>query len=168
MTTVNQPTALMALSKTEGRGTVSAARPKPAYSSRTADKFVLRGYEELIHELAELGKRQGRSTNSEMVMAVLDAMGQHKNSALMVKMIRGHLGEEVAEGVLAGVEALDPTAFKIPEKFNIRLPQNVREVIKAGLDSRSMNSWFLDAMYAWVRTQRQVNALMKAAIELNR
>lgn len=168
MTTVNQPTALMALSKTEGRGTVSAARPKPVYSSRTAEKFVLRGYQELFHELSDLGKRQGRSMNSEAVEAVLDAMGQHKRSSLVVKMISGHLGEEVAQSVLARVEALDPAAFKIPDKFNIRLPQNVREVIKEGLDSRSMNSWFLDAMYAWVRTQRQINALMDAALELNR
>lgn len=42
--------------------------------SRTADKFVIRGNEQLFSELAGLALLQGRSRNSEIAAAIVEGL----------------------------------------------------------------------------------------------
>lgn len=172
--TLTNPIAVAALNRA-----ISAARngpaPRPSYNSRTADKFVIRGYVELFSELAGIGKHQGRSMNSEAVAAILEALaGQRRNTA-MLNILKTHLGQDLSERVLAEVPDFDLSKCKTPRKFVIRLPESARALIRDGVieaiaesgdKSTSMNTWLLNALVEWIKSQRQQYALLMASIAM--
>src|SRR5690606_3993689 len=101
--------------------------------SRTADKFAVRGYAELIGELEAIGQHQGRSLNSECVAAILDALSGHARTQALGKVLRAYLGPEVTDRVLAAVPRFDLSACHVPQKAVIRLPPTVRDTIRDGV-----------------------------------
>lgn len=175
MTTVSKairnPLAQAALDRALKQAGAGPA-PRPTYRSRTADKFVLRGYEELFDQLALIGKHYGRSKNSEAIAAILDALNGNVRTATQLKLLRAGLGEEVSAEVLANVPAFDLAACKTSFKFVIRFPPKVRESVRDGIamastDAPSMNQWLLDVLVRWIDMQRQQYALVSAAIALD-
>lgn len=175
MKTVTNPIAIAALNRA-----ISAVRtgpaPRPKYSSYTADKFVIRGFEELFSELDGIGLYQGRSRNSETVAAILEALGGQKRTTTMLDVLKAHLGEEVAGRVLAEVPDFSLAECKKPSKFVVRLPSNVRDTIRSGVihaisvdgaSATSMNRWLLNALVEWIKIQRQHYALLTATIEMD-
>lgn len=78
-------------------------RPRPRFSSRTADKFVIRGYVELFEELKGIGLHQGRSMNSEAVAAILDSLEGNLRSTARVRVLQAHLGRRLSAEVMAEV-----------------------------------------------------------------
>ena len=151
-------------------------RPRPKGYSRIADKFVVRGHAELFSEIAAIGRHHGRSINSEMVAAVMEALSGHVRSKALLRILASNLGDSFAERVLADVSCFDLAECQEPAKFNVRFPPEVRDTVRQGVQKvlvrrtpghpQSMNAWFLDALVAWVRIQRQQYALLSAAIEL--
>lgn len=150
-------------------------RPRTKTDSRTADKFIVRGYEELFTELAGIGLHQGRSANSEMVAAVLEALAGYERSNAMLRILKGHLGEALAQCVLAEVPNFDLQLCREPDSFVIRFPAQVRDTVRDGVRhaaknktggrQHSMNKWLLEALVVWFKIQRQQFALLSAAIE---
>ncbi len=174
MSSLMNPIAIAALNRA-----VAAARksptPRPKYNSRTADKFVIRGYAELFAELDAIGKHQGRSMNSEAVAAILEALAGQRRNAALTGILKAHIGAEVASRVLAEVPDFDLTKCSTPRNFVLRLPPSVRDTIREGVTNAvavkggsggSMNSWVLDALVEWVNSQRQQYALLMASIAL--
>lgn len=176
MTVVTSPIALKALSNA-----LRAARYGPKSrnqtDSRTADKFVIRGFVELFNELAGIGAYEGRSQNAEAVSAFLDALSGHKRSRTMLKVLKMHLGTEFATRVLAEVPNFDLKACKHSRKFVVRFPEQTRAKIRTGVDEAieskivggptTMNQWALDALVAWIKFQRQHYALLSACIAMD-
>lgn len=175
MNAVTNPIALAALNRA-----LSAARtgpaPRPKYSSRTADKFVIRGFAELFEELGGIGLHQGRSKNSEMVAAILEALGGNRRMITVLKALRANLGSELADKVLAEVPDFLLEECKITDQFVIRFPPSVRDTIRDGVSSAisakgatvtSMNRWVLNALEQWINLQRQQYALLTATIAMD-
>ncbi|RJX72592.1 Arc family DNA-binding protein [Pseudomonas sp. LS-2] len=171
MPSVQNPIALAALNRA-----LNAVRngpaPRPKYDSRTADKFNIRGYQELFDELAGIGRHQGRSMNSEAVAGILDALGGRVRSVAMLNILKANLGEEVSARVLAELPDFDLELCKTRSNCVLRFPPHVRETIRDGvanvtMDATTMNQWMLDALVQWVQVQRQQYALLTAAIAMN-
>lgn len=176
MNAITNPLALQALTNA-----LQAARHGPKSrnqtDSRTADKFVIRGFVELFDELSGIGAYEGRSQNAEAVSAFLDALSGHQRSRTMLKVLKMHLGVEFADRVLAEVPDFDLKACKHQRKFVVRFPEQTRAKIKAGVDEAikskkdggptSMNQWALDALVAWIKFQRQHYALLSACIAMD-
>ena len=164
------PIAVAALNKAL-RNVRAGPKRRPRYSSRTADKFVIRGFEELFEELKGIGHHQGRSMNSEAIAAILDALDGHVRSRMQVKILKSHLGEGVSDRVLAEVPDFDLSACSAPDSFVVRLPPSVRDVIRDGVKSATsgkvtMKDWMLEALVDWINIQRQEYALLTAAIAM--
>jgi hypothetical protein len=179
MKAITNPIALAALNRAINAGRIAPTQ-RPKYSSRIADKFVVRGYVELFAELGAIGSHQGRSMNSEVVAAVLDALAGQKRSMALLNILKDRLGEQVAKSVLDAVPDFELANCVTPKKFVVRYPPDVRETIKDGVDRAtradgdgdtpswpSMNSWMLDAMINWVNIQRQLYSLLSAAIAVD-
>ena len=159
---------------------LQAARTPPRTqqitNSRTADKFVIRGFDELFSELSGIGKHQGRSANSETVAAILEALSGYQRSDCLTRILKANIGEDLAQQVLAEVPNFDLKVCKVRRKFVIRFPDTVRDTVRKGLDDlastvggpqQSMNTWLLNALVAWVKIQRQQYALLNAALALD-
>ena len=175
MKSVSNPIALAALERALGAVRAGPV-PRQKFDSRTADKFVIRGYESLWEELDGIGLHQGRSRNSESVAAILDALDGGVRSNAMLSVMIAHLGESVAEQILAEVPQFQLSRDTEPQKFVIRFPPKVRNVIKVGIASAasapgphhsSMNTWVLHALVRWVNVQRKHFALLTAIIAMN-
>ena len=179
MKQIMSPLARAALSRAVNAGRVAPVQ-RPKYDSRSADKYVIRGHEELFVELRAIGAHQGRSMNSEVVAAFLDALAGNRRSLAMLAILKGHLGENVASRVLSAVRDFDLTSCVTKKKFVVRCPPDVRDTIRdgvasataAGADNKtpswpSMNSWMLDALVNWVNIQRQHYSLLSAAIAMD-
>ncbi|MCV4065615.1 Arc family DNA-binding protein [Pseudomonas aeruginosa] len=171
---LSNPLAIAAMNRAIAAARIGPA-PRPKYNSRTADKFVMRGFDELFDELAAIGRHQGRSLNSESVAAVLEALAGVKRASAMVSILKAHLGEEVSARILAEVPSFDLAKCKSPRKFVMRLPPSVRDTIREGVVNavaeqgksiRSMNAWLLDALVDWINVQRQQYALLAASIAM--
>lgn len=172
-TTITNPIGLRALEKALQ---AARARPKPRkkYDSRTADKFVLRGYTELFAELSGVGKYNGRSTNSEIVAGVLESLTGFLRAKTLLRILKSNLGEDVSQRILAEVPTFDLHECKSLDKFVIRFPPEVRNTIRDDVrsaasrevtgNSHSMNQWILKALVEWVKIQRQYYALLSATI----
>lgn len=138
------------------------------WNSRTADKFVVRGYASLFVELSNLAKQAGRSRNSEAVAALSDALLGFKHTNGLLHILKQHIGPETADQLLAQVPEIKPCG---PEKkLILRFPNDMRSDVALAQSElkgslRSMNSWMLDALEKWVVHQRQIQVLMDAAID---
>ena len=155
---------------------VSAANEAPKSpqktNSRTADKFVIRGYLELWQELDTLGIRFCRSRNSEAQMAVLEGISEWERTSAMLNILVGHLGDEVSAHVLAALPEFEWSQLITPKKFVLRFPPDVRDVVRDGIENSlferaSMNDWFVLTLIRWINLQRQLYALQSAAIAIN-
>ena len=161
------------------RAAVAAGRVPPVRrikgDSRSADKFVIRGYVELFEEISGIGTHQGRSINSEVVAAILDSLDGQVRSLSEVRILKAHLGEEMAKNVLAVVPDFTLDTCKEERRFIVRFPPNVRDKIRKGVETisvgtlkaPSMNNWMLTALVAWVNVQRQHYALLSATIAID-
>jgi len=177
MKEIVNPIALRALENAL-RAARSGPKPRKKTDSRTADKFVIRGYAELFAEMSGIGLHHGRSANSEMVAAVLEALSGHERANATLRILKAHLGGEISERVLAEVPDFDLKKCKKPGKFIVRFPSQIREKVRDGVKRAassgagdrlsSMNKWFLEALVAWVNIQRQQYALLSAAIALEK
>jgi len=171
MNAVSNPIALAALNraiKTIKKGPV----PIPSYNSRTADKFVIRGYVELFDELGGIGRHQSRSMNSEAVAAVLSGLNGHTRSTAMLRVLKQHLGEEVSSRVLLEVPDFDLAKCRKPKEFVLRFPTDVRDTVRADVEkasthATSMNRWILGSLVEWIKIQRQLYALLTAAVAID-
>ena len=171
MKSVNSSLALAYLNRARAAAR-AAPTPRPKGDTRTADKFVIRGYEELYAELDGIARHQGRSRNSEVQSAVLEALGGWVRSTAMLNILIEHLGDEVSTQILADISDFELKKCKKEDKFVLRFPPNVRNKVKEGIDSAeldavSMNGWFLTVLVRWVNVQRKHYALLSAAIVVN-
>ncbi|MGE8063860.1 Arc family DNA-binding protein [Pseudomonas sp. NPDC089569] len=192
MKPIENPIALRALDRAY-RASRVPPKPRKKTDSRTADKFVVRGYSELFEEMAGIGLHQGRSINSEVVAAILEALSGFERSSAMQRILTANLGEELSMRVLAGVPNFDLKVCTQPREFVVRFPDEVRDSVREDVkrisdipqsqqpvgtqligpdnvkrNERSMNTWVLKALVAWVKIQRQQFALLSAAIELEK
>lgn len=168
----SHPIALAAFKKALKSASKGPA-PKPEYNSRNADKFVIRGYEEIFVELTAIGRHQGRSTNSEVVAGILESLAEIKRSVAEINIIKTKLGEDVAGRVLAEIPEFDIEKCKTPREYNVRLPPSIRDTVRKDVEkavehedggAKTMNAWMLNALVDWIRLQRQHYALLTAAI----
>jgi len=158
------------------RRAVAPPAPRAKYHSRTADKFVIRGNVDLFQALGDIGKHHGRSVNSEVVAAVMEAIDGHTRANALISILKANLGAEISEQVLAGVQQIEIDNGSEGVKFVVRLPEKVRDKVRTELvftlpgnesdKGASMNTWFLAALSTWVNLQRQQHALLSASIEL--
>ncbi|MGF6281817.1 putative HicB family RNase H-like nuclease [Pseudomonas frederiksbergensis] len=192
MKPIENPIALRAYERAYNASRVPPT-PRKKTDSRTADKFVVRGYNELFEEMAGIGLHQGRSINSEVVAAILEALSGFERSSAMQRILTASLGDSLSARVLASVPNFDLDVCTEPRDFVVRFPESVRDSVRqdvkriidmpqnqktlttqfAGPDGvkrkeRSMNTWVLKALVAWIKIQRQQFALLSAAIELEK
>lgn len=175
MKKLSNPLAIAAVAKAAA---VAAGRmrptPKPKGNSRTAEKFVIRGYAELFEEVSGIGLHHGRSRNSEVVAALLDGLAGNVRTQAELKILRAHLGEEIANGVLSDIPDFDITQCNVKDEYIVRCPPTVRDKIRDGVKSdiegkrktSTMNQWMLTAVVSWINIQRQHYALLNAAIAI--
>lgn len=173
MTSASQLIAREAYERALQRGKLAAqAKPviRPATNSRTADKFVCRGFPELWEEMKAIGKHQGRSLNSECVAAVLDKLSNHARSKALLAITMRQLGPKAQE-ILDGIETLKPKPTNRNEnKFVIRFPDSVRDTVRDGVKEMfgvSMNTWYILCFIDWVNIQRRQYALLSAAMAMD-
>lgn len=166
MKSVSSPLALAYLNRALNAARVVPA-PRAKVDSRIADKFVVRGYEELFDELKGIGRHQGRSMNSEAVAAILDALNKQTRSTAMLNILSAHLGDKVSSRVLAEVPDFVLNYCEKPDSFVIRFPPEIREAVTQASKGWTMNGWCMDALVKWINMQRQHYALLSAAIAMN-
>ncbi|MDX9668712.1 Arc family DNA-binding protein [Pseudomonas sp. P8_250] len=177
MNSVNSPIALAALQRALGVAKIAPV-PRPRGHSRTADKFVIRAYSEMYIELDGIGRYQGRSRNSEIQSAVLEALGGWKRTTAELNIYIHHLGKVVSKKILAEIPDFDISQFGEPDKkdrrnkFVLRFPPNVRDMVRDGianknLDAENMNAWFVATLVRWIMVQRKLYALLSAAIAID-
>lgn len=176
MKKLRNPLAIAAVAKAAA---VAAGRmrptPRPKGNSRTADKFVIRGYAELFEEVSGIGLHHGRSINSEVVAALLDALAGNVRTRAELRILREHLGEDIASGVLSAIPDFDIAECKVKDEYIVRCPPTVRDKIRDGVKSdiegkrktSTMNHWMLTALVSWINIQRQHYALLNAAIAID-
>ncbi len=192
MKPIESPIALRAFERAFHASRVPP-KPRKKTNSRTADKFVIRGYVELFEEMAAIGVHQGRSTNSEVVAAILEALSGFERSSTLQRVLIANLGETLSARVLADVPNFDLGVCTEPHDFVVRFPDSVRDSVREDVtrmsdifqnqqsestqitvhtgvkrNERSMNTWLLKALVAWIKIQRQQFALLSAAIELEK
>lgn len=173
MKSISNPIAQQAYAKAL-RASRKAPTPRKKTLSTTADKFVIRGFVELFHEMAAIGIYQGRSANSETVAAILEAIDGYTRSDGLTKILKRNLGDELAENVLDEVPTFDLSLCETRKKFVVRFPDEIRDRVrddlkalakkKVGSRQLSMNTWLLNALVRWIKIQRQQYALLSACI----
>ncbi|NVL48697.1 DNA-binding protein [Pseudomonas syringae pv. actinidiae] len=175
---MNQLTTVPASSALTRAAVAGARTPrtrKTTGSSRTADKFLIRGFAELFDEVGCIGLDHGRSANAEVVLAILDALSGQKKSASEVRILRFYLGEDVANQVLSEIPQFTLDSCKEEKRFVVRFPPAVRDKIREGVraveedtfKAPNMNEWVLKALADWVNVQRQHHALLSAAVAMD-
>lgn len=144
--------------------------------SRDADKFVLRAAREVIRAIEEMGKRQGRSANAEIARAAAASLSGRQEAVITQKALVAYLGPERSDQALQQIMLFNLAESKGRSKKVIRLPDGIRagiadvveQSIKDGGRFGSMNTWFVDAIVWWINNQRESNALLQAAVEMDR
>lgn len=148
---------------------------RPRFVSRTADKFVIRASGQLIQAMAELGKHQGRSANSEVTFALTESLAGRVRARTERRCYEATLGPDLAGEVLMQVVKFDKSEMSGKSRSIIRLPDGIRMAIADSVDRKnatearfqSMNSWVLDALVWWINHQRESYALLNACIALD-
>jgi hypothetical protein len=173
MLALNNPIAQKALANAR-----TQQQPRPKYSSRTADKYVIRSSSALFDAVTSLGKVHGRSANSEVVAAVMESLAGRQRSIAMRNILVARLGQPLADQVLANVERIGSEAIKQPryaDNIVIRLPDGVRLAIAEAV-ARSkretgrfptMLSYVSAAIVFWVNIQRECDALLSASMAMD-
>jgi predicted HicB family RNase H-like nuclease len=174
MKLIEHPIALRAFERAYKASRVPP-KPRKKTDSRTADKFVVRGYNELFEEMAGIGLHQGRSINSEVVAAILEALSGFERSSTMQRILTSSLGESLSARVLASVPNFDLGVCTERRDFVVRFPDSVRDSVREDVNriiampqnpkalstqfsgpadvkrnERSMNTWVLKALVAWI------------------
>lgn len=153
-----------------------APRIKTRSTSRDADKFVLRAAREVIRAIEEMSKRQGRSANAEIARAAAASLSGRQEAVITQKALVAYLGPERSDQALQQIMLFNLAESKGRSKKVIRLPDGIRagiadvveQSIKHGGRFGSMNTWFVDAIVWWINNQRESNALLQAAVEMDR
>lgn len=135
--------------------------PDSAYAtapSRTADKFVLRISLELNNAIADVARSQYRNANSEIALAAISMLEDHRRLITMRNSLYNRLGAAVAEDVLANIHRIDPYEGK-PHTANVRFPEGLREKLTSkGTTKRDLVA---QACSDWVFYSCQIEALLK-------
>jgi len=135
--------------------------------SRTADKFVLSTHTTIIDALDEIARSHSRSVNSEIIMAVTEALDGSQRTAFDRQLYVSHLGEARASLILVGVPHIELSAMRGDHSTTVRLPDGIREAIaiQAGIMHLSMLAWILRALQSWINDQRDIHVLQNACVE---
>lgn len=135
--------------------------------SRKADKFVLTTHSVIIDALDEIARSASRSVNSEIIMAVTEALDGNKRSAFDRQLYVNHLGEGQASLILVGVPHIDLSAMRGDHSTTARFPDGIRDAIaiEAGIRKVSMMTWVLMALQCWINLQRDIHSLQNACVE---
>lgn len=174
MKDLNNRIALAALER--ARNQRLAKLPRNVINSRTADKFVIRGYLELFEALSQIGQHHGRSQNSEVVAAILESLQGYRRSSMVIDALVIKIGDKANDEIQNSYQKLDPALLKTPHKFVVRLPPNIRDTIREDIalaieaeqhKSLSMNQWLVNALVEWVNVQRRMNALIECALDMD-
>lgn len=131
----------------------------PAAPSRTAAKFVLRIPIVLKEAIEEVARRQFRSFNSEVALAVISQFEGHRRLVTMRNSLATRLGSEVAEEVLSRFQRIDPEEGAL-HGFNVRFPEGLRDEVKA-TSADTMKVAIANACADWVYYSQQIEALLK-------
>ena len=136
-------------------------------NSRKADKFVLTTHSTIIDALDEIARSHSRSINSEIIIAVAEALDGNKWCALDRQLYVNHLGERQASLILVGVPHIDLCAMRGDHSTTVRFPDGIRDAIaiEAGLKQVSMMTWVLMALQCWINDQRDIHSLQNACVE---
>lgn len=176
---MNRTSTLSSRSHDIAQAALAAARKsrpaRPKFVSRTADKFVVRASGQLLAAMAELGKHQLRSANSEVTFALSESLAGRVRARTERKCYETTLGPDLAAAVLKQVVPYDETEVIGRSKSIVRLPDGIRLAIADCVDRknptepkfRSMNAWVLDALVWWINHQRKTYALLNACIAMN-
>lgn len=152
----------------------AAALPSLSYrrvrDSRKADKFVLRTHTTIIDALDEIASSHSRSVNSEIIMAVTEALDRNQRTKFARQLYVNHLGEARASLILVGVPHIELSAMLGDHSTTVRLPDGIREAVamEAGKMRLSMMTWMLKALQCWINDQRDIHALQNACVEIQR
>lgn len=173
MKQITNPIAIAALNRVGGSIDTDSA-PHTTYNSRNADKYVLRGFDELFNELETIARRQYRSMNSEAIAAIMEAFDGYRTSNATLSILEKHLGFQLYEAVLGEVPDFDLSICTKEKKFVIRFPPSVRDMIrdavseahKQQVSKTSMNAWMLNALARWINYQHKHYALLSASITM--
>lgn len=138
--------------------------------SRKADKFVLRTHATIIDALDEVARSYSRSVNSEIIMAVTEALDRNQRAKLDRQLYMNHLGEARASLILLGVPHIDLSALPGDHETTVRFPDGIREAVamEAGKTHLSMMAWILKALQCWINDQRDKHALQNACVATQR
>jgi Arc-like DNA binding domain len=153
-------------------------QPRPTYSSRTADKYVIRSSRALIDAVTSLGKVHGRSANSEVVAAVMESLAGRQRTIATRNILVARLGQPLADQVLASVKRVGIEPVKQPrfgDQVVIRLPDGVRmSIAEAVARSKretgrfpSMLAYVNAAIVFWINIQRECDALLSACMAMD-
>ncbi|MBV7547412.1 Arc family DNA-binding protein [Pseudomonas sp. PDM26] len=148
----------------------AALPPRPCRrvrDSRKADKFVLSTHTTIIDALDEIARSHCRSVNSEIIMAVTEALDGNQRTTFDRQLYVNHLGEARASLILVGVPHVDLSAMRGDHTTTVRLPDGIREAVamEAGIMHLSMMAWMLKALQCWINDQRDIHALQNACVE---
>lgn len=135
----------------------------PAAPSRTAEKFVLRIPIVLKEAIEEVARRQFRSFNSEVALAVISQFESHRRLITMRNSLATRLGSDVADEVLLRFQRIDPEEGTV-QGFNIRFPEGLRDEVKAS-SADTMKIAIANACADWVYYSQQIEALLKRCEE---
>lgn len=152
---------------------VSALPPRSCrrvQDSRKADKFVLSTHSTIIDALDEIARSHSRSVNSEVIMAVTEALDGNQRTTLDRQLYVNHLGEARASLILVGVTHVELCAMRGDHTTTVRLPDGIREAVamEAGIMHLSMLAWMLKALQCWINDQRDIHALQNACVATQR
>ena len=155
--------------------TKHASSHKNIESTLTAERFSIRGNKYLFLEITRLGNESGRSTNSEMVAAILEALSGNKLTNVLFLALKAYLGTEITSSTLETFKELDFKPWKVEAKFQIRIPPNVyaaapqkiKDLLAETGQQKSMNTWIIESLVSWISIQHKLSALLIAAIETN-
>ncbi|WP_155943692.1 Arc family DNA-binding protein [Pseudomonas sp. G5(2012)] len=132
--------------------------------SRKADKFVLRTHATIIDALDKVASSHSRSVNSEIIMAVTEALDGNQRARFARQLYVNHLGEARASLILIEVPHIDLSAMLGGHTTTVRFPDGIRDAIalEAGKTRHSMMNWMLKALQCWLNDQRDIHALQNA------
>lgn len=130
----------------------------PVAPSKTAEKIVLRIPVVLKQAIENVARRQFRSFNSEVALAVISHFEGHRRLITMRNSLVNRIGGQASEDVLASFHRVSPDVGTL-HPYNIRFPDGLRDELKGA--SSSMRDLVANACADWVFYSNQIEALLK-------